>query len=812
MIDYKYIKKYLVIIASVVLFSLSALFTASCEASVEGADTNKAEADGKKDISTDRTLFENSQSDAYGSVSGLTVNASRNLGVTYDVYSYISRAEKTVYIFLPCRADISKVNFTARHSDGRESGPYSADFSSSEVPLRKDTDKNKRVMISGSEYKVVALQSNLPTLQLKINEEHGKFSAVNASSDHSVFAYGDFVLEVTDELASEKGWETVYKSKENDPSSPETMSIRGRGNWTWYQAKKPYQLKTENKIDVLGMGKAKKWLLIANVMDASLLRNQLFFNLSADIGLAYSPKLEPVDLFINGTYMGNYFISTKVEVDENRVNIDENKDFLLEFDHYAYNETYTFTTKRGFPVTLHNREDFASVAEIEDIINGIEKLIYDTSTNDYAEYIDIESWAKYYWVQDLSRNNDTLIGSSYIYYIASENKLYAGPIWDMDNTLGIWGGGRNLKKEGWHSREFNWFTKLIQHSDFAEEVDRLYHESVRELFASLPEKVSEYEKYISLSAEMNYIVNAREHFVPTQPKDYKGDIEYLQDFLQTRIIWYEDTYDGVSASSAKQNQGTKNNEKVTLITSGGKGTQSEPYLISSPDEFLSFTKCIKNGETYKDIYFAQTADIDMSNVKDYSGMGSECTFAGTYDGCGYSINVNLSGSDGCIFPYLTGIVMNLKTSGTIKNTSYTGGIARSVRGEGIVINCISDVNIYSDANTGGITASSNENAYILNCFVSGEIVSGASVSAVNPYTAGQITMKNNFYGGDVTGFNISDGTVSVLKNDEAVEKLNSSMSDSAQEAGIDVSVLCKWKNSEGGDPNRVPEFIKKKVQ
>lgn len=511
----------------------------------QSSDTSSAAdlaaAAEKKEKLKNGTLYDNSQSSAYGNVSGLTVVGARNSGVTYDVYSYSSKEDKTVYIFLPCRADISRVVYTATHADGTVSGPYTADFSSAEP----GTDDNKRVIVSGTEYKVEVLQSNIPSLQLKINEEHGKFSSVNASRDHSVFAYGDFLLEVTDELAAEKGWETVYKSEENNVESPETMNIRGRGNWTWDQLKKPYQLKTENKIDVLGMGKAKTWLLLANFMDASLLRNQLFFNLSADIGLAYSPRLEPVDLFVNGKYMGNYFISTKVEVDESRVNIDENVDFLLEFDHYAYKEVYTFKTKRGQSVTLHNQENFESLAEIEKIINEIEAMIYNVSSNEYADYIDIESWAKYYWVQDLSRNNDTLIGSSYFYYVASEHKLYAGPIWDMDNTLGTWGSGRNLKKDGWHAKEFNWFVKMIQHSDFAEAVDRLYKEGgVRELFSTLPGKVSQYEQYIQLSAEMNYIIYDRVHFVRYNASNYAEEVEYLQDFLGTRITWYENTYDG----------------------------------------------------------------------------------------------------------------------------------------------------------------------------------------------------------------------------------------------------------------------------
>ena len=503
-------------------------------------ETTGREKQKKPNVDTDGTLIENSNSSAYGSVKTLVVEGARNYDVIYDIYSRTFEKEKIIYIFLPCRTDISKLIFTAKHTSGLLSGPYTADFSDGNDG---STNKNKKAMISGEEYDIIIKQSGIPSIHIKIDDRYGKFSSVNASSDQSVFAYGNFLLEVTDELAAEKGWDTIYKSSEGDPLTPETMSIRGRGNWTWNQRKKPYQIKVEKKLDLLGMGKAKKWVLLANVMDASLLRNQLFYDLANDIGLKYSPKIQPVDLFVNGEYMGSYSLATKPEVDESRVNIDENKDFLLEFDHYAYNETYTFTTRRGYPVTLHNQENFDSVREIEDTINYIEELIFDRSSNDYADFIDVESWAKYYWVQDLSRNNDTLIGSSYIYYVAEENKLYAGPVWDMDNTLGIWGGGRNLLREGWHSKDFNWFSQLIKHSDFADEVDRLYrYGGVRELFSALPNRVYEYEQYVTESAEMNYLIHEREHFVPLKTQNYPEEVGYLQEFMGARIDWYEAQY------------------------------------------------------------------------------------------------------------------------------------------------------------------------------------------------------------------------------------------------------------------------------
>ena len=152
---------------------------------------------------------------------------------------------------------------------------------------------------------------------------------VNSDASHSTYCCGDMTLTVSDETAAARGWKTEYRSKENDYSTSGTMKMRGRGNWTWNQQKKPYQLTLEKKTDLLGMGKAKNYLLLANVMDASLLRDQVLYDLADDMGLEYTPDIEPVDVFIDGEYKGSYSLSEKVEVGESRVNIRRGQGFSL---------------------------------------------------------------------------------------------------------------------------------------------------------------------------------------------------------------------------------------------------------------------------------------------------------------------------------------------------------------------------------------------------------------------------------------------------------------------------------------------------
>lgn len=478
------------------------------------------------------TMYADSFADAFGAVTEITLYAEDNQKLPYDVVSYKSVKDECFYLFVPSNLDLDDIKVRALHKDGTETGVYSLNF---------ESGTSYGVMVSEDDYyKVVPKQSKLPSLMLQIDEDAGTIADMNQDAAHQTYCYGDMTLVVSDALAREKGWERAYVSRENNHDSVGTLEMRGRGNWTWNQNKKPYQIKLEKSADLLGMGKAKTWLLLANVMDASLLRDQLFYDLATDMGLAYSPDIEPVDVFLNGEYIGQYSLCEKVEVGKSRVNIDENKDFLIELDHYYYNEIYTFTTNSGKNFTLHNQETQDGVSQIKRIMNGIEARVYDHNDATYADYIDVASWVKYWWLQDLSRNNDTFIGSNYFYYVYDEQKLYAGPIWDMDNTLGIWGGGENLEEKGWHCDDRGWLKHLYQHDDFYEALVDYYENTAKELFDTLPGKIDAYADYIRESAEMNYIVNARELFVKTGTYTWEEDVEYFKDFLNGRLDWYYD--------------------------------------------------------------------------------------------------------------------------------------------------------------------------------------------------------------------------------------------------------------------------------
>jgi len=90
--------------------------------------------------------------------------------------------------------------------------------------------------------------------------------------------------------------------------------------------------------------------------------------------------------------------------------------------------------------------------------------------------------------------------------------------------------------------------------------------------------------------------------------------------------------------------------------SGGSGTESEPWLISSVADLKLLANTINNGDAakfdanctdtgggipgnYHGYYFKQTKDLDLSNIASWDPIGysGSCYFAGHYDGGGYTI-------------------------------------------------------------------------------------------------------------------------------------------------------------------------------
>ena len=235
----------------------------------------------------------------------------------------------------------------------------------------------------------------------------------------------------------------------------DSLEIRGRGNSTWNLAKKPYRLKFHKKEKLLGKGyaKTKKWTLLANHGDKTLIRNAVTSAMGDFLGLKFNPAAKFVDLTLNGTYVGTYQISDAVDVRPHRVNIMEQDypleegsnitgGYLLEADGFAdftNGVSGFYSSRQNVPIRIHYPDDDdidnSQFVYIRDFINSFESILfssdYKDKTKGYRNLVDSTSLANWYLATEVSGNIDGFF-STYFYKEMDEDHLFWGPLWDYD--------------------------------------------------------------------------------------------------------------------------------------------------------------------------------------------------------------------------------------------------------------------------------------------------------------------------------------------------------------------------------------------
>ena len=220
-------------------------------------------------------------------------------------------------------------------------------------------------------------------------------------------------------------------------SEPGTTRERGNGSRTF--PKRPWRIKFDKKQSVLDApAKAKKWTLIPNYSDKTLMRNLLAFELSRRFGLPYTPYGTAVDVLMNGEYKGCYQLCDQVEINKNRVNITEmtpndnqgsalTGGYLIEVDAYANQEVSWFKSGKGNPVTIKSPDEDEITANQKQYITNF----FNQMEKQWATYLDVNSFLRHFLVGELSGNTDTY-WSVYMYKERDEDLLHVGPVWDFD--------------------------------------------------------------------------------------------------------------------------------------------------------------------------------------------------------------------------------------------------------------------------------------------------------------------------------------------------------------------------------------------
>ena len=265
-----------------------------------------------------------------------------------------------------------------------------------------------------------------------------------------------------------------------------TGRIRGRGNTTWGMPKKPYRIKLDEKEKVFGRWGNKDWILLANYSDKTLLRNILAMEVSRICGMAWTPNMLSVEVYLNDEYQGVYTFSDHKEVAGHRVNIEVADESSLEGGYYleieeAMDEPVCFNTVWGTPVMFHEPEHPTEPQQkyVKNWFDSFEKAlekVQGTGSTEYRAYIDTPSFINYYIIQEITKNPDGNVRKSTYLTKEKGKPLEMYHVWDFDITLGNCDYTNFEKPDGWQMRYVKWYNQMFFDPEFKAAVKARWNE------------------------------------------------------------------------------------------------------------------------------------------------------------------------------------------------------------------------------------------------------------------------------------------------------------------------------------------------
>ena len=333
----------------------------------------------------------------------------------------------------------------------------------------------------------------------------------------------------------------------------EKVQYKGRGNTTWSYAKKPYAIKLNSKTEILGMPKHKRWVLLANYLDKTLMRNAVAFEIGRCMsdGLGWTPRGRFVDVVFNGNFIGNYYLCEQIKIDKNRVNITEMEasdtddeartgGYLLEYDTY-FDEVNKFRTDlRNMPVNIKDPDEDVLTSVhfeyIKDYINDLERsLAKGFSLSDISGVIDVNSFIDWWIANELLQNSEPCHPKSCYFHKDRNGALRAGPLWDYD-----YGTLCNVSSnQTWLINESLYYKELFTSPDFVARVKErwLLHKPA---LSAIPDFIDATFDAIRESAEINQTLWPTPDFPNFEGAlSYRAAVDRLRAAYIARFNWLD---------------------------------------------------------------------------------------------------------------------------------------------------------------------------------------------------------------------------------------------------------------------------------
>lgn len=349
----------------------------------------------------------------------------------------------------------------------------------------------------------------------------------------------------------------------------ENVKVEGRGNTTWTLLKKPWQIKLNKKEELLEGREAKKWVLLANYVDTSFVRNDTALKLAEMIGMDFAQRGEFVELLFDGENEGLYYLIPKVEIEKGGVELRDELGVLVELDDLhgiEENDGGCYTSYRKDCLLLEDavskKDEKIKAEAMEKFLKKYIELEIAIENNDFEkvkELANIESLAEYFLLNEFTVNPDAYVTSFYFYKDGDEDKIHAGPVWDFDFALANqrWNlskisnyysptetmilRGDAFSETGEKIKEGMTYLMydLMEFPEFQEEIKRVFREK---LSGRKQELLIHYDLTVGrIKAAAEQDITRWQEEEPLD-KDFATEVVKLRDWIATRYDYFERIY------------------------------------------------------------------------------------------------------------------------------------------------------------------------------------------------------------------------------------------------------------------------------
>lgn len=460
-------------------------------------------------------------------------------------------------LFLMAGLSIFRTYFSTCNENVKQSS-YSA--------LAPDTNRADPLLYLKDDFTVrEGFYTNLPIVILSMDDE---------LSDYKSFTGGEEILSgeepyVQGSISIIDG-DGEFNYITDSPAAQSRLRIKKRGHTSFIFDKEQYLLKLEtedgleNEVDVLGMGAHDSWILNGSMADKSMIRNYLAYRIASEVDSTTPDSQFCEVIFREGdtyVYQGLYLMMESIARDENRISIDKYKEknayssYIVRRDRRTSFDKMLDTYGRlsgisdewiGLKYPSETRLTERAQRYIEEDFSRIEHVIYSDQKRvftTYGRYIDIDSFADYFLLNEFFGNYDAGMHSTYMYKNSGET-LKIGPVWDFDQAM-----------NNYFQEEMETETMAFQERPFFKQIcqDRRFVNLLQFRYAMLRRSVLKEEHVFDVIGEaVAHIRSARQREWYRWAADYEDGSGnnwrnyYLLDYIDDdgiQISRFNDNYD-----------------------------------------------------------------------------------------------------------------------------------------------------------------------------------------------------------------------------------------------------------------------------